>query len=200
MKAKNKSKPRTKALITVVIILLIVAVLMLAAVIGTDKYLHYSYPKSYMDYVTRYSAEYKLDEYMVYAFIKTESSFNPDATSDLGARGLMQIMPETFDWIRYKLDEENDPEISFDSMFTPAVNIRYGCFLLSYLSDEFDGDITKIAAAYHAGAGSVFNWIEDDRYCIDGKLVEIPVPDTAHYVDKIISAYNMYCKLYCNIK
>lgn len=196
MKAKNKTKPRTKSLITFVIVLLVTALVLVAAVVGTDKYLHFSYPKNYTEYVTRYSAEYKLDEYMVYAFIKTESSFNPEADSYLGARGLMQIMPDTFEWIRYKLCEEDNPEISFDSMFEPSVNIRYGCFLLNFLSNEFDGDLEKIAAAYHAGAGNVSSWLVDERYSRDGELITIPIPETAHYVDKIIGAYNMYHKLY----
>ena len=115
--------------------------------------------------------------------------------SYLGARGLMQIMPETFEWIRYKLDEENDPDMTFDNMYNAEDNIRYGCFLLGYLTDTF-GELGEVAAAYHAGTGSVSSWLEDSRYTKNGILTDIPNPDTAHYVDKITNAYDTYCRLY----
>lgn len=53
-----------------------------------------------------------------------------------------------------------------------------------------------MAAAYHAGSGSVSSWLEDSRYTKNGILTDIPNPDTAHYVDKITNAYDTYCRLY----
>ena len=184
----------------VIAVILLLAVLTVLAVFGigygVEKFERETHPLKYSELVTRYSREYGLDEYLVYAFIKTESSFNPEAESYLGARGLMQIMPETFEWIRYRLSEEDNPEISYDSMYDAEENIRYGCYLLSYLAEEFGGGATEIAAAYHAGVGSVSSWLENGEYSENGKLIKIPNSDTAHYVDKISNAYEIYCRLY----
>ncbi len=193
---RTKKKSKASVAIKIIIFILIAVLAVIGVMYGTKKIEHSTYPLKYSDYVTMYSGEYGLDEYMVYAFICTESGFNPDSESYLGARGLMQIMPETFEWIRYRLDEENNPEMIFDKMYDPKENIRYGCYLLSYLSEEFGGGLTEISAAYHAGAGSVGTWLQNPEYSENGRLTEIPNPDTAHYADKIQNAYNAYCRLY----
>lgn len=188
---KKRSGKKTAAVIALIILL---AALLGAGIwFGADKIIRANHPIGFADTVTYYSRMYGLDEYEVYAFIKTESGFDPRSESSVGARGLMQIMPDTFDWIRYRLNEEN---IEFDSMYRPDDNIRYGCYLLSYLNEQFGGGITETAAAYHAGAGSVENWLSDPEYSDSGRLTEIPTSDTAHYVDKITAAYDTYCRLY----
>ena len=178
-----------KRIITAVVIVLIVSAAL------KNPVLRLIYPDKYRDEVIAAADEYGIDPAMLFAVIKTESGFDPDAVSYLGARGLMQIMPETFEWIRYKLDEENDPDMTFDNMYNAEDNIRYGCFLLGYLTDTF-GELSEVAAAYHAGSGSVSSWLEDSRYTQNGILTDIPNPDTAHYVDKITNAYDTYCRLY----
>ncbi len=193
---RTKKKSKASLAVTVVVVLLLTVLAVIGVMYGAEKIEHSTYPIKYSEYVTMYSRQYGLDEYMVYAFICTESGFDPTSESYLGARGLMQIMPETFEWIRYRLDEENDPEMVYDKMYEPKENIRYGCYLLSYLSKEFDGGLTEISAAYHAGAGSVGEWLSDPRYGENGRLTEIPNPDTAHYADKIQNAYNAYCRIY----
>ncbi len=195
MRYKKKANP-LKALIIIFVVLIIIVGLGVGLMYGADKFLHSSYPQDYKEYVAKYSAEYDLDSLMVYSFIRTESGFDPESESYLGARGLMQLMPETFEWIRYRLDEEENPDMDFDAMYSPETNIRYGCYLLSYLKEQFGDDISVIAAAYHAGAGNVSEWIENPEYYSEGRLINIPISDTAHYVDKIQGAYNMYCKLY----
>ena len=199
MSRKRRKKKNTGTLILTIFIVAVIIILAVFGIIyGAGKWQKETHPLKYGEYVSRYSREAGLDEYLVYAFIKTESGFDEKAESYLGARGLMQIMPETFEWIRYRLDEENNPEISFDSMYEAEENIRYGCYLLKYLSDEFGGGLTEIAAAYHAGNGSVSSWLENEEYSENGKLIKIPNPDTAHYVDKISKAYETYCNLYTN--
>lgn len=195
MRTKKAKHKGVRVLLILFICLLAAAAAAFGVMLGVDRYEKSTYPLKYSEYVERFSSEYGLDKYMVYAFIVTESGFDPESVSYLGARGLMQIMPETFEWIRYRLDEENDPEMIYDKMFDPKENIRYGCYLLSYLSDEFGG-LTEIAAAYHAGAGSVSSWLENPQYSQNGRLTDIPNADTAHYTDKIQNAYNVYCRLY----
>ena len=194
---KRRKKSSSLKIIAIILFVAVLAVLIFFGIkYGTERWQKETHPLTYKEYVMQYSNEYGLDSYLVYAFIKTESGFDEKAESYLGARGLMQIMPETFEWIRYRLDEENDPEISFDSMYDARTNIRYGCYLLKYLSDEFGGGLTEIAAAYHAGNGSVSAWLENSEYAENGKLIKIPKSDTAHYVDKIRNAYEVYCKFY----
>ena len=194
---RKSKKTSAKPIIITFVCLIIFTLVAFAVFIGYNKYELSSHPTLYSELVERYSSQYGLDKYEVYSFILTESGFDENSESYLGARGLMQIMPETFEWIRYKLDEENDPLMTFDKMYDAEVNIRYGCFLLSYLHECF-GELNEVAAAYHAGQGSVESWLSDERYSANGKLTYIPNPDTAHYVDKITNAYDTYCRLYKN--
>ena len=154
-----------------------------------------THPLKYAEYVEQYAREYGLDKYLIYAVIKTESSFNPEAVSNAGAVGLMQIMDETFEWINYRLDEEMDYSVMYDE----KINIRYGSYLLYYLYGLY-GDTDCVIAAYHAGSGNVSQWLEDSRYSSDGRtLKEIPISDTEHYVDKVNKAYQTYVTLYQSI-
>ena len=177
------------------IIIILVAALALGVIgyFAADRYMRYSYPIKYENYVERYARENNLDKYLVYAVIKTESGFRADAVSDVGARGLMQIMEDTFDWIKLKSGDES--AVYYD-MYDPQTNIRYGCILLGYLMDEF-GDIETAMAAYHAGRGRVNEWLSDKTISSDGiHLDTIPISDTAHYVSKITKAMDMYIRLY----
>ncbi|MBS1417524.1 MAG: transglycosylase SLT domain-containing protein, partial [Ruminiclostridium sp.] len=127
MATKRKRKNTGgKPLIITFVCLVAVTLAVFGVFFGADKYERSTHPMLYSDLVDRYSSQYKLDKYAVYSFICVESGFNENSESYLGARGLMQIMPETFEWIRYKLDEENDPDMTFDNMYNAEDNIRYG--------------------------------------------------------------------------
>ena len=105
----------------------------------------------------------------------------------------MQIMEETFDWIKFRLDDE---ESVYDDMFNPEMNIRYGAYLMDYLLEKF-GDKDTAVAAYHSGAGSVSLWLEDKENSADGKRLDnIPSGTAAHYVNKINNALDNYKELY----
>lgn len=187
------AKPKKRSGATVIIILLIAALLCAAGYFGYKYYEAASHPLKYTNYVERYAAENGIDKYLVYAVIKTESGFDSGAVSNVGARGLMQIMEETFNWISYKLGDE---DVVYADMFDPQQNIRYGCYLLGYLCEEF-GNTDAAIAAYHAGRGNVNQWLSDSRYSSDGVHLDvIPISDTAHYVDKINKAMDIYIRLY----
>ena len=66
----------------------------------------FSYPTDYEEYVIRYSTKYKCDPVLVFSVIKVESGFNKDAVSSVGARGLMQLMEDAYDWIKYRLGDQ----------------------------------------------------------------------------------------------
>lgn len=191
-KQKNKHNG-LKAFIVILILVFACAGLYF----GYKYWIASTHPVRYSQYIEIYAEQNDIDKYLVYAVIKTESGFDPEAVSNVGARGLMQIMEETFDWIKYKL---GDDETQYSDMFDPKDNIRYGCYLLGYLYDEF-GNIDATMAAYHAGRGKVNEWLADPRYSSDGiHLDNIPISDTAHYVDKINKAMDIYIELYDNEK
>ena len=187
----NKRKKR--ALPVVISIVAVLLVLAAAAYFGYGRLLEALFPIKYENYVERYSRENGLDKYFVYAVIKTESGFRPDAVSDVGARGLMQIMEDTFDWLKFK---QGDESAVYYDMYDPQTNIRYGCWLLGYLYDEF-GNVETTMAAYHAGRGQVNEWLADKSISSDGVHLDvIPISDTEHYVAKIVRAMDIYKKLY----
>ncbi len=194
---KSKSKVRTFVVAVIFILIVIVAIVMgyKAAQRSEYEYRLAAHPKKYSEYVSKYAQEYEIDEDLIYAVIKTESDFDCEAVSNVGARGLMQIMEETFDWIKYRLDDE---ESVYDDMFDPEMNIRYGAYLMDYLLEKF-GDKDTAVAAYHSGAGSVSSWLEDKENSSDGKRLDnIPSNTAAHYVNKINNALSNYKELYNN--
>lgn len=192
-----KRQKKKNARVIAIVLIIAAALLGTGIYFGYRKYVEETHPLKYQNFVEQYSKQNNINKYFVYAVIKTESGFRPDAVSNVGARGLMQIMEDTFDWIKYKRD---DDEAVYDDMFSARKNIDYGCWLLGYLYEEF-GTIEAAAAAYHAGRGTVNEWLSDLRYSPDGKhLKVIPASDTAHYVDKIKNAVETYKKLYDNGK
>ena len=152
-----------------------------------------SYPREYSQYVEKAAKDYDLDEELIYAVIRTESSFNPDAQSGAGACGIMQIMPSSFEWLQQKRDTVG--EYTTEDLFDPEICIDYGSYLLKYFYDLY-GDEKCAVAAYNAGF-VVGDWLEDSNYSTDGvTLSDIPYPETKHYVEKVESAKEMYIKLY----
>ena len=153
------------------------------------------HPLRYADHIVYYANLFDLDPALVSAIILSESSFDPQATSRLDARGLMQLMADTAEWIAHKLDE--DDTYSFDNLFDPDTNIRYGCWYLGYLSRRFDGDATKIVCAYHAGQGNVDAWLSKPEYSRDGVTLDvIPMENTAAYANRVLKARDVYQKYY----
>lgn len=159
---------------------------------GSMSLLKTLYPCRYNDFVETYSKENNLSTDFVYAVIKCESDFDKNAVSSVGAQGLMQIMPDTFTWIKGKLgDDADDSEV-----FSAETNIRYGCYFYGYLIKKYNSEALALAA-YHAGMGNVSNWLSDERYSDDGKtLRDIPFPTTKKYVTKVIETKKIYEKLY----
>ncbi|MGN0642097.1 MAG: lytic transglycosylase domain-containing protein [Huintestinicola sp.] len=173
-----------------------IAVIIFAVIKAPDLCRTYIYPEKYSELVETYSQKYGVDKYLVYAVIKTESNFDPNACSEVGARGLMQIMEDAYDWVGYRMNEER--ELSYDCMYVPEYNIEYGTYLLKLLYEEFGNEEAAIAA-YHTGRGNVNSWLKDPEYSSDGvTLDKMPSSATAHYVSKVMRAYANYRNLYEN--
>lgn len=181
---------------------LLVAFLLVAALIigcvklaefGIRRYYYSAYPREYQELVERACEEKGLDRALVYAVIRTESGFRPQAESHLGARGLMQMMPDAFEWVRERRGTHDD---HYDMIYEPNVSIEYGTTMLRLLFDEFETE-ENVLCAYHAGWGNTKKWLENPDYAPDGKQIEkIPFPDTAHYVSKVSKAADVYRELY----
>lgn len=157
-------------------------------------YDRYSYPLEYQELVTSYARKRDLEPSLVYAVIRCESGFDPEAQSNVGAKGLMQLMDETFEWAQMR-DGVRDYE-NPSRLFEPEMNIRYGTLVLRLLLDEF-GSTENAVAAYHAGWGNVKQWLADGAYSQDGRtLSRIPFSDTRAYVQKVLHAQEKYRELY----
>ena len=175
-----------------IIFLLVCIITVLGGKIAYEASLEFLYPKEYTQLVEFYAEEYGINETLIYSVIRTESGFDPMAVSDADAIGLMQMTEDTFDWLQMKTGESYD----FEDLFTPEISIKYGTYFLSVLQNEYAITETVIAA-YHAGMGNVSSWLDNPEYSDDGQnLKNIPISDTAHYVNKVMSAMDYYYKIY----
>lgn len=150
-----------------------------------------AHPRKYSEYVSKYSKEYNVPEPLIYAVIKCESSFRPDARSSSDARGLMQMKPSTFADLCNRLGEEHDESMLYD----PEISIKYGTYYLSLLYGRFDVWETAVAA-YNAGQGRVAKWIEEGKVDKNGHLTSIPIEETQTYVKRVNKANEKYKELY----
>ena len=125
-------------------------------------------PKSlpYREIIAKYCQKYGMDWKLVAALIQVESAFNPAAVSPKGAKGLMQLMPQT------------QKELGVANAFDPEENIRGGVQYLQQLLQACQGDLELTLAAYNAGIGRVQAY----------KRVP-PYPETQLYVAKILTLY-----------
>ena len=150
------------------------------------------YPLMYEDLIRTVSAEYNLSPALVASVILNESSFRPGVESPVGARGLMQLMPDTAEWIAHKLRTDN---YQFDQLLDPATNIRFGCWYLNYLSTLFNGDPLCVVCAYHAGQGKIASWLVNPMYSSDGHTLNrdsLPEGPTKNYAGRVTRDYGIY--------
>ena len=153
------------------------------------------YPRKYEVLVDQWAETYGLDPLLVDAFIRTESGFDPQATSTVDARGLMQMTEETFIWLRSKIAPDED--LTFDELYDPDVSIRFGCYYIHLCMERYGGDVATAAAAYHSGWGTVDNLLRMEEHSSDGQTLKgFPYNQMHHYVEKITASYAVYTRLY----
>ena len=152
------------------------------------------YPFPYREKVESNAARYRVDRFLAISVMKVESNFVEGATSKSGAVGLMQIMPDTANWIATQLDE-NPPSIN--QLHNSDTNIKYGIWYLAELEDEFFGNDVLALAAYNAGRGNVHHWMENKGWRKNFSDVdEIPFNETKNYVKKVLACREIYSQLY----
>ena len=176
----------------------LLALILLAALLcgyffyGRPALLRSKYKLAYEAEILASAEEFDLDPYLVCGVIFTESAFHPEAKSNVGALGLMQLMPAT------GLEEAELLEIegvTEDRLTEPALNIRLGCNYLRKLLDEF-GTESVALAAYNAGPGRARQWLKEYGKKEDGSILYIPYPETSKYVGRVQSAKGVYERLY----
>jgi len=191
----NKKKIRSKRFGCAAMVLCALAVMAAFSILYSQVWSQNKrYVLYYQEEIAQSSERYGLDPYLVSAMIFCESSFEADAVSSVGAVGLMQIMPETGDWLAHKTQMED-----YDGamLLRPSVNIALGCWYLDFLINRYDGDWECAIAAYHSGQGRVDAWLADPAISSDGKtLKEIPEGETKKYTSRVLSAYVVYKKLH----
>lgn len=155
-----------------------------------------NHPQAYADIIEKYAAEYNIPKEIIFSVIKAESGFDPSARSEDDALGLMQMVPDTFEWLTG--EEHLDENLPFASLENPDVSIRYGTYYLSYLAGRFDRNWTNVFAAYNAGETRVAKWVKNSEYVDEsGTLIYFNgFEETETYVKRVNNSIEKYRELY----
>lgn len=149
------------------------------------------YPTPYLEVVLKLAGEFNVPVQLIYSIMRAETYYRESLSSNVGALGLMQIMPQTFEKIsKFGGIKIKDPMDPYDSM-------KASVWYLSKLLKRFDNNLIAATAAYNAGPHNVSDWIS--RY--GGKeaylFVEmIPYKETRDYVKKVMKFYMIYSYIY----
>ncbi|ADU50550.1 Lytic transglycosylase catalytic [Thermaerobacter marianensis DSM 12885] len=168
------------------------AIALLAALVALAGF-YAAYPVPMAELIGQEAAACGVDPLLVAAVVRRESGFEPRAVSDRGARGLMQIMPETGAWVAGQMGL---PAFHPDRLFEPEYNLRLGCWYLAYLLERFHGDPVVALAAYNGGEGTVADWIARGRWHPQRGVSAIPYPETRRFVAGVLRDYRVYQWLY----
>jgi soluble lytic murein transglycosylase len=154
-----------------------------------------SYPRPYSTTVEAVAIEFDVDPLLIWAVMREESRYDPNALSIANAQGLMQVIPSTRAWIAEELGEVISPGEAYD----PETSIRMGGWLLSFLTDYFDGDLELAISAYNAGTGSVETWQADPMVSNRDDLLRwISFGETRLYLERVLLSYQVYQELYAD--
>ncbi|UBF25524.1 transglycosylase SLT domain-containing protein [Kovacikia minuta CCNUW1] len=149
------------------------------------------YPFPFLEPIETWSQERQLNPLLVTALIRQESRFMPGIESSAGAKGLMQVMPDTGEWIakqiKLKQYQLNDPDD----------NIKLGTWYLDYTHQRYGGNSMLAVASYNAGPNAVAGWVEKKGLGDPDEFVEsIPYEETRGYVKSVFENYWNYMRLY----
>jgi peptidoglycan lytic transglycosylase len=179
------------------LVLGLIAVLGALLIIGLHPLKHavqeITLPLRHEDIIRQQSQKKGLDPALVAAVIYQESKF-ADRTSVAGARGLMQITPDT---ARFIAKQSGGIRFVQEDLATPQINIAYGTWYLRWLMDRYDGREGLALAAYNAGFGHVDKWVAaaggPDAF---NPRTDIPFPETRNYVQQVLERRRDYARRY----
>ncbi|HHV98103.1 MAG TPA: lytic transglycosylase domain-containing protein [Clostridiaceae bacterium] len=175
-------------------IALLIAFLLLVIAVLINNIAKIIFPLKYTDLIVKYSNENKIDPYLVFAIIKAESGFDPNARSHKNAIGLMQITEKTGKWGAESL---NIKDFKTSDLYDPEINIKIGCWYINTLLKEFNNNEDLAIAAYNGGSGNVNSWLKDSKYSSSGAdLDKIPFKETERYLKRVKNYRAIYKKIY----
>jgi soluble lytic murein transglycosylase len=154
------------------------------------------YPIKFKEEIEGASVNAGVDPYLVAAVIRVESNFRSDQESRKGAVGIMQVMPETAEWL---FQRESFKSYKLKDLQDPTINIKVGTEYLGMLHQQFQFDQVKAIASYNAGPGNVNKWLSSETW--DGSLGSvdnIPFGETRKYVNKVMYYYKKYLEIYAD--
>ncbi|MDR3195391.1 MAG: lytic transglycosylase domain-containing protein [Endomicrobium sp.] len=144
--------------------------------------------KRYDDYINEYSNKFGVDALLVRSVIKRESDLNPEAVSNKGAVGLMQIMPKTAREVAVELSVS---DYSSDKLKDPQINIMFGAYYLRKLLDYYNNNLILALAAYNAGIGNVDMWLREIPD-LSVNAEKMPFNETKNYVKSVMFIYKIH--------
>jgi soluble lytic murein transglycosylase len=152
-------------------------------------------PLAHQDVIRAQAAQKRLDPALIAAVIYAETKFDA-RPSPAGAQGLMQIMPQTAEFLARR---SGATTFTTSDLATPSVNIAYGSYYLRYLLDRYHGDEVLALAAYNGGETNVDRWVAEAR--ARGRplrISQIPFPETRAYVLRVMQAQRDYRQTYAS--
>jgi soluble lytic murein transglycosylase len=152
------------------------------------------YPIYYQKEIKTSAEKHNIDPFLIAALIRVETNYKYQLESSKGAMGLMQIMPDTANWIA---DAAKVQAFKPADLLKPEVNIFLGAWYMNWLTKLYNGNVVYAIAAYNAGQGNVNQWKNNGIW--DGKetnLDQIPFGETRHYVQRVLYYYHKYQYLY----
>lgn len=150
-------------------------------------------PLRHEDIIRQQAAEKGLDPALIAAVIYQESKFR-DRTSSAGAKGLMQLLPGTAEFIAHK---SGGTRFELRDLGTPQINISYGSWYLRYLIQRYSGNQVLAIAAYNAGEDNVDRWVSNAGGAASfDPTSDIPFPETRAYVQGVVSKQAEYREHY----
>jgi soluble lytic murein transglycosylase len=165
----------------------------LAAPLFNKAVTEFNLPLTNADVIRAQAAHKHLDPALIAAVIYAETKFNP-RTSAAGAEGLMQIMPQTAEFLAHR---SGATTFTTADLSTPQVNIAYGSYYLRYLLDRYSGSTMLALAAYNGGEANVDQWAADARGSGHPLTISaIPFPETRAYVRRVLSKQRQYRRTY----
>jgi len=152
-----------------------------------------AYPRAWRDDVETAAATHGVSPYLIWAILRQESSFDPDAVSAANAIGLLQMIPPTTERMLAARGEVYADEV----LFNPERNIALGTEYIAQIDRKFHGQAPLVAAGFNGGPHNVARWLRDlHETRLDVFVERIPFDQTRNYVRRVITSYARYRYLY----
>jgi soluble lytic murein transglycosylase len=194
-KRRAAARRRRRSVLVVAVAAALVVAALLALPLARKAVNEFGLPLRYQDVIRQQAAEKKLDPALIAAVIYAETKFDP-RTSSAGAEGLMQILPQTAEYLAHR---SGATTFTTADLGTPQVNIAYGSYYLRYLLDEYHGSTVLALAAYNGGEANVNTWVAEARARGNHlTIAEIPFPETRAYVARVLQARTDYRRTYAS--